>query len=211
MAQTVDLTTNARPGAPEPPGSGAATGNRSEQTLSVADAIRNIVTQPRRYLLDQWNWKSAVTSAVIRGLLFFATNISAGFQAATWALLLQFVYRAATSGFWGSITQAMRYAQPRWLAGLTVGVGLTALAHLLEFLIHWWGGTAELKRSVIVSIGFTVISNLFNLYVMQRNALVVGDEGDSLWKDMARMPRLIGGFVAWPFTVLLRGAKPRSE
>lgn len=178
---------------------------------SVAAVIRGIVTHPRQYLVAQWNWKSAVTSAVIRGLLFFATNISAGFKAATWALLLQFAFRAATSGFWGSITQAMRYAQPRWLAGLTVGVGLTALAHLLELLIHWWGGTAELKRSVLVSICFTMISNLFNLYVMQRNALVVGDEGDSLWKDMARMPRLIGGFVAWPVTALLRGARPRSE
>lgn len=177
----------------------------------VSAVLLAIFTRPHHYLIAQWNWKSALTSAIIRGLLFFATNVSAGFQAATWALVLQFAYRAATSGFWGAFTQALRHAEPRWLAGFTVGVGLTTFAHLLEFLVHWAGGTAELKRSIIVSVCFTVISNLFNLYVMQRNALVVGGQGDSLLRDMARMPRLIAGFIAWPFTALFRARKAPVE
>ncbi|MCU0229493.1 MAG: hypothetical protein MUF01_17830, partial [Bryobacterales bacterium] len=109
--------------------------------------------------------------------------------------------------FWGAFTQALRAAQPVWLAALTVGVGLTGFAHVLEFLVAWLGGTAELKRSIIVSICFTVVSNLFNLYVMQRNALVVGPHGDSLAKDLARMPGLIAGFVAWPFVSLVRAIR----
>jgi hypothetical protein len=66
------------------------------------------------------------------------------------------------------------------------------------------GGTAELKRSIIVSVCFTVVSNLFNLYIMQRNALVVGEHAQSFGKDMAQMPRLIAGFLAWPFVSLFR-------
>jgi hypothetical protein len=172
--------------------------------LSVAAVFAEMLRHPAHYFLAQWNWKSALTSALIRGVMFFATNITAGFQAASWALLLQFGYRAATSGFWGSFTQAMRHAEPRWLAGLVVGVGLSVFAHALELLIHWVGGTAELRRSIIVSVCFTVISNLFNLYIMQRNALVVGEHAQSFGKDMAQMPRLIAGFLAWPFVLAVR-------
>jgi len=165
---------------------------------------------PGYYLLAHWNWKSAITSAIIRGLLFFFTNLSAGFSAASWALLLQFAYRATTSGFWGAITQALRLAQPRWVAALTVSLGLTALVHAVEFLVAWLGDTAELRRSIVVSLCFTVVSNLFNLYVMQRNALVVGAQGDSLGKDMSRMPRLIAGFLAWPFVRIASLLKGRA-
>lgn len=174
----------------------------------VGAVFAEMFRHPAHYFVAQWNWKSALTSALIRGAMFFATNITAGFQAASWALLLQFAYRAATSGFWGSFTQAMRHAEPRWLAGLVVGVGLSVFAHLLEFLIHWAGGTAELKRSILVSIGFTVISNLFNLYIMQRNALVVGKGSQSFGQDMAQMPRLIAGFLAWPFLLTFRALRP---
>lgn len=180
---------------------------------TVPAALLGMMRNPRHYLIAHWNWKSALTSAIIRGLLFFLTNFSAGIAAATWALLLQFGYRAATSGFLGSFTQALRRAEPRWVASLTVGVGLTAVVHVFEFLVAWLGGTAELRRSIIVSICFTVISNLFNLYVMQRNAMVVGKQGDSLLRDMARMPGLIAEFVSWPIRSLagrLRGSrKPR--
>jgi hypothetical protein len=37
-----------------------------------------------------WNYKSAVTSALIRGALFFAANVSAGWEAATGAFLAEF-------------------------------------------------------------------------------------------------------------------------
>lgn len=175
--------------------------------LTVGEAFGALFRNPAHYFLAQWNWKSALTSALIRGAMFFATNITAGFKEASWALLLQFVYRAATSGFWGSFTQAMRNAKPRWLAALIVGVGLSVVAHALELLIHWAGGTAELKRSILVSVCFTVISNLFNLYIMQRNALLVGENAQSFGKDMAQMPGLIAGFLAWPFVAAFRAVR----
>jgi hypothetical protein len=50
--------------------------------------------------------------------------------------------------------------------------------------------------SVKVSIGFTVLTVLFNLYAMQRGVPVVGGEHRSLLDDLAAMPRIIAGFVA---------------
>jgi hypothetical protein len=206
MCKNVESVSGSRPSSSrtgDAPGDGAVSSFAADAPAPTVPAVLlAIFRNPRHYLIAHWNWKSALTSAIIRGLLFFFTNFSAGVAAASWALLLQFGYRAATSGFWGSFTQALRKAEPRWLAGLTVGVGLTAVAHIFEFLVAWLGGTAELRRSIIVSVCFTVISNLFNLYVMQRNALVVGKQGDSLLRDMARMPRLIAGFIAWPFVSL---------
>lgn len=175
--------------------------------ISVGAVLAAMCRQPVRYFVTRWNWKSAVTSALVRGGLFFSTNISAGFEAASWALLLQFAYRVGTSGFWGAFVQAMRNAEPRWLAGLVVGVGLSAVVHGLELLVHWLGGTPELRRSMIVSVGFTVLSSFFNLYIMQRNALLVGENAQSLAKDMVAMPRLIAGFVLWPFVLIYRAVR----
>ncbi|MCL4784522.1 MAG: hypothetical protein KJZ70_15920 [Bryobacterales bacterium] len=190
------------------------TGDRTNEAVSavlqpsVGAVFGEMLRHPGHHFVAQWNWKSALTSALMRGVLFFATNVTAGFRAASWALLLQFAFRATTSGFWGAFIQAMRHAQPRWLAGLVVGVGLSAVVHGLELLVHWLGRTPELKRSVAVSIAFTVVSSLFNLYIMQRNALLVGEHAQSLAKDMAAMPRLIAGFLAWPFTLLYRAFRP---
>ncbi len=181
---------------------------------SVAAVLAGMCRHPLQYFVARWNWKSAFTSALIRGALFFFTNVSAGVEAASWALLLQFAYRVTTSGFWGAFIQAMRNAEPRWLAGLVVGIGLSAVVHGLELLVHWLGGTPELRRSMIVSVGFTVVSSFFNLYIMQRNALLVGENAQSLAKDMAAMPRLIAGFLAWPFVLLyrvIRPARPESS
>lgn len=198
MAQTVAVHMKPDQAPTVPDAADGATSVSGRYAPTVPAVLLAILHDPRHYLIAHWNWKSAFTSAVIRGLLFFATNFTAGLAAATWALLLQFVYRAATSGFFGSFTQALRVAEPRWLAALTVGIGLTTVAHIFEFLVAWLGQTAELQRSIMVSVSFTIVSNLFNLYVMQRNALVVGEHGDSLRKDLSRMPRLIAGFIVWP-------------
>jgi hypothetical protein len=52
-----------------------------------------------------------------------------------------------------------------------------------------------LARSILTSICFTQISNLFNLYAMRKGALIVGTEARPLGEDMMRVPSLIGGFL----------------
>jgi hypothetical protein len=63
-------------------------------------------------------------------------------------------------------------------------------------LVHWWRGTAVLGVSIGVSVVFTAISTMFNLFAMRDGALIVGRDRRSLGSDLMAMPRLIVLFVA---------------
>jgi hypothetical protein len=165
-------------------------------TLRVAEAWAEIAKHPFYYLVRRWNWKSAVTSAILRGTIFFCTNLSAGRSAAVSAMLTEFGYRALLSGVIGSVTQALRSSKPYWAAALSASVILPAFAHVVEFSVHSLRGTPRLLTSVSVSIGFTVVAVLFDLYAMRRGVLVVDGEHTPLLKDLAAMPKTIAGFVA---------------
>ena len=164
---------------------------------TVGAVLRDLARRPRHYLLARWHWKSALVSAVIRGALFFAATVRSGLDAATAAFAIEFVFRAVASGVFSSVTQAFRRATPDWAATLVVVAALPAIAHVLEYGVHWFGGTAQLGRAMAASVGFTVLSAAFTLYVMRRGALLVGDEDDRPFRqDLAAMPRLIAGFTA---------------
>ncbi len=167
----------------------------TEQT--VLQVFAAIVRHPVHYLVLRWNWKSGVTSALIRGAIFFTANLSAGLGAATGALLTEFAYRTFLSGAYGSVTQALRRAQPPWAAALSAAVVLPICSHSVEFTVHYLRGTPKLAVSIISSVSFSVLSTLFNAYVMRRGVLVVGDDDRrTLLSDMSQMPRMIGGFLA---------------
>ncbi|MBK9166892.1 MAG: hypothetical protein IPM24_05435 [Bryobacterales bacterium] len=162
---------------------------------SPSDVLRSLIRNPGEHLIRRWNWKAALFSASFRGLIFLATNWSAGRDAAIAASLAEFTYRSFTAGFYGAASQAFRRAEPAWKATVTAIVVIPAIAHTVEFLIHWLRGTPNLRASIGASVAFTILSTLFNLYIMRRGAMVVGAEGESLFRDMRRMPRLIGGFL----------------
>ena len=166
-----------------------------EPRMTVTDVLIDIFTRPQD-LVRRWHWKAAVFSSVLRGGMFFGTNISAGWEAATGAGLAEFLYRLVASGFYGSMTQSFRKARPEWLANLTAAIVLPAIQHTIEFGIHWMRGTPNLKLSIGTSIGFTIYSTLFNLYSMRRGALLVGQDAQPIWHDIVRFPALFVGFVA---------------
>lgn len=172
----------------------------------VAHVLVGLVRHPMR-LLRLWNWKSAVMSSWFRATIFFFANLSAGLGAAIAAMLTELSFRGITAGFYGALTQSFCKAEPRWLATLTTMVLLPVATHVTEFVIHWLRGTARLERSIILSVFFTILSTLFNLYAMRRGALIVGEGRSSLWQDLRRMPRLILAFIALPFTKV----RTRSE
>lgn len=176
----------------------------------MADAIRELWSDPVRHLILRWNWKSAVTSAIIRGIIFFTTNLTSGLRAAAFALLTDMAFRMAFSGFYGSLTQAFRRCEPVWAATLFVMVVLPAISHGLEFVVHTLDGTPQLGRSIRASITFTVIATLFNYYAMRHGVLVVGEGRRSFLQDMKAMPRIIGGFLAAGPLALWRFAFKRS-
>ena len=164
--------------------------------VTVAAVLKSLVAHPVDNVVRRWNWKSAATSVMMRGSIFFTVNLSAGLDAALGALLTEFVFRTLTSGFYGAILQAFRRAEPAWAAALTTMVLLPLANHTTELVIHWARGTPKLAASILASVAFTVISTLFNLHIMRHGVLVVGENSHSLWHDMKQMPRLVISFVA---------------
>jgi hypothetical protein len=166
------------------------------EPATVGGVIRWIAAHPWEAIAKRWNYKAAMLSALIRATLFFCANLAAGLDAAASAAVTEIVFRLATAGFYGALTQAFRNARPRATATLCVMVLLPAVAHSLELVVHWTRGTAELATSIGASIVFTAVSTAFNLFAMRHGALIVGHQRQSVLADLAAMPRLAALFVA---------------
>jgi hypothetical protein len=177
---------------------------------TVAEALLRVVRHPYDRLIRKWNWKSALTSSLFRAPIFFFVNLTAGRKAAAAAFLTELVLRSVTSGFYGSLTEAIGEAEPAWLAGLTAALLMPLGNHSLELLVHWLRGTPKLWHSILASMCFTAFSTLFNLYVMRRGALLVGEKRQPFAQDMRRMPRLVIGFIVAGPLAIIRMLKRRE-
>jgi hypothetical protein len=182
--------------------------------MSVSDVFRQLLTNPGQLLVRRWNWKSAAFSSILRAVIFLFANLTAGWRAATGAMLAEFLYRAITSGFYGALTQAFREAEPPWAAVIAVMILLPLVSHSLELMVHILRGTPKIITSLVASVCFTWISTLFNLYAMRRGVLLVESGAGSLKSDLRKVPRLILDFVTvgplalyrWMFQAKLRRA-----
>lgn len=164
--------------------------------MTLREALYRLWTRPAELIVRRWNWKAALFSSLVRGIIFFLANLKSGWRAATGAMLAEWIYRGITSGFYGAITQGLGETEPEWQGAMAAMILLPVMSHSLEFLVHWLRHTPHLKASVISSLIFTVISTLFNFYAMRRGTMVVGANSPSLADDLRRMPRMIGGFLA---------------
>src|SRR5271168_2146974 len=163
--------------------------------VSVREVLLRFVREPGKYLLAQWNWKSAVLSSLFRAVIFFFANLTAGLPAALAAMSTELIFRAITSGFYGALTEGFSDAEPAWAAALAAMVVLPLTGHSMELAVHWLRGTRNLIPSITASVAFTALSTLFNLYAMKRGALKVGAGRGSLLEDLRRMPRLVLDFI----------------
>lgn len=178
-------------------------------TMTVGEALGAILKNPGEMLVRRWNWKSALFSSTLRALVFLFANLAAGWHAAVGAGLAEFLYRGVAAGFYGAITQALREAEPEWLAGAAAMILLPLISHSIELAIHLARGTPKIVTSIISSVIFTMVSTLFNVYAMRRGALVTGEGGDTLSGDLQRVPRLIWNFVAAGPRWILRERAPK--
>jgi hypothetical protein len=136
-----------------------------------------------------WNYKTALMSALLRGLMLLAVNIRFGWKAASGVMLVESLYRFATSGLFGSWTERLSRWQPRWQATLLTAAAIPAVATILEFFILAWKGTPDLRGSMIASIVTTAFASLLNLHV-QRHGLLTADRGD-FFGDLKRLPAVV--------------------
>ena len=126
------------------------------------------------------------------------------------ALLTEVAFCALSAGFYGSLVQSLKDAEPQWLTGVVLAVVIPALFQTAEYLLHWLRGTPHLRMAEIASVVLSGISALFNWYAMRRGTLLVGREGDSFGSDLGRLPRLIFGFLAVLPRKLASSVKRRS-
>ena len=200
----------ARRGASRRPRGPAPNDGRRPPAPTVGAVLADVAARPHHYLVARWNWKAAVLSGVLRGLVFYAATRGAGPEAAFSALVVEFVYRAAAAGCFASLTQAFRRATPGWAAEVVVAGALPAAAHALQLGAHHLAGTVELDRAMAASVAFSVVSAAFTLYTMRRGVLIVGDaDRRPFRRDLAALPGLAAGFTAAIVRrVLRRNARP---
>ena len=169
----------------------------SEHDRTVRQVFIAIRRDPVRHLLRRWNWKTGLISLGWRGTIFLVANLSAGIKAGLGALLIEVCYRPLLSGYLSAVIQALRFANPGWLAAAVVAIVLPAISHLFELVVHSLCGTANLGTSIAASVAFTVVSSVVELVAMRNGLLLVGTRGESLRMDFhaanwARWLRQIG-------------------
>jgi hypothetical protein len=163
--------------------------------VTVRDVSARLLRHPVRSLIHRWHWKSAALSAIVRGSLFFATNLSDGFGAAVRATVVECASGVPVVGVLAAVIQAFSCAEPAWAATLVTSVLLPAVAQTIEFAAHWAAGTPQLGTSMLASVGLSVMSTLFNLFVMRRGVMIVGRGSPRFVDDVRQMPGLIVAFV----------------
>ena len=177
----------------------------------VVDVFRYLVRHPIEMLVWRWNWKAALFSGVLRSMIYLFTHLKEGWRAALGAMSVEFFFRLIVSGASGSLVQSFHNAAPVWLATLCVMIMLPAFSHMIEFTLHTWNGDVNKGKAIMISITFSIISAIFNLFAMRRDALLVKDDrAQSLGQDLIKLPKIVGEFMFFPFIWLWNRSKKKA-
>jgi hypothetical protein len=153
--------------------------------------VLHILAHPWQTLVERWNWKAALLSALFRGMALALPLSHLAWSDAAPGIWIEIGFRIALGGFWGALLQAFRSVRPAWLAGLSIAVLLPAGAHVLEFAALKAGHATHITTAMIVSVVISVGSLLINFGLMRRGLLVTGDHAAPLVCDLQRIPRAL--------------------
>jgi hypothetical protein len=134
-------------------------------------------------------------SAIFRGGIFLAASIKSHHAGRSSAALAEALFGAMSAGFFGTLTQALRFADPQWAAELLLAGVFPLMFQVGDICLHAALGTQVFRTGMIASAVFTALSAAFNLYIMRRGTLLVGAEGRPFAKDLCMLPRLALLFV----------------
>ncbi|CAN5695817.1 hypothetical protein BH18ACI1_BH18ACI1_12240 [soil metagenome] len=188
-----------------------------EQEISIGDVFRSLAQHPFQIIM-RWNWKSALLGAVLRASFYFTVYKA---SKESWivtftAVIIELAFRFVTSGISGSLVQSFRRATPAWLATLIVTISLPIFSHTIEYITHYSqehffsnvfaaSENNARQKAFGISVLFSVLSALFNLFVMRHGVLLVGAgrETKSFGSDLKRIPLLILEFITFlPLQIL---------
>lgn len=178
---------------PEPP---SPSQNTAGKPLTVRDALFDLGAHPLRTFFYSWNWKSALLSVTLRAPIFLVATLRRGLESMSVAVMAEAIYSAAISGCYGSFVQKLRHARPAWAAGILIVIVMPAIVFCLDYLLHRATAMPNLKGGMVAAGILSLLSSLFNWFLMSRSSLLVGKEGHSLANDLRRMPRLLVDFLA---------------
>jgi hypothetical protein len=165
--------------------------------LTVMDALFDLGVHPARTFFYSWNWKSALLSVTLRAPIFLIATLRRGLEAMSIAVVVEALYSAAISGCYGAFVQKLRNARPVWAAGMLIVIVMPAIVFCFDYLLHLATAMPNLKGGMVAAGILSLLSSLFNWFLMSRSSLLVGKEGHSLANDMKRMPRLVVDFLAF--------------
>jgi hypothetical protein len=163
----------------------------------VAAALSDLVLHPAQTFYHSWNWKAALLSAMLRAPLFLLATLRQGLEVISIAVVVEAVYSAAISGCYGAFVQKLRHARPLWASGLLILAVLPGVLLWFDYLLHLYTRMPNLKGGMLAAATLSVLSSLFNWYLMSRESLLVGAEGRSFASDLKRMPRMLIDFICW--------------
>ena len=162
---------------------------------TVDQVIVEIRQAPFRFLVQGFNWKASLWSALIRSLIFCAILFRGGWRTAAAAMMAEAVFRIAISGLFGSVMQALLNAAPQWRAFFLSGVLLPGVVQIAEFVLHWSLGTPKLITTTVASVVMTMLAGLFQWHAMRRGAMLVGAKALSFADDLRAIPGLMNSFL----------------
>lgn len=180
-----------------------------DEDISVGDVFRSVLGHPAQ-LVTRWNWKSVLLAVLVRGGFYFTIYKASreSWLVTMTAVFVEFFFRFLTAGVAGALVQSFRKAKPIWAANLIVSIILPAFSHTVEFAAHYVqeayfhdifaaSQNSGRQRTFAISVLFSVVSVLFNLYAMRNGVLLVGagKATQSLGADLKQIPRLVAEFT----------------
>ena len=107
------------------------------EPITIGDVFRNIANHPFQ-IIARWNWKVAFIGSSVRALIYLVTYKATNSWVVTLAaVFVEMGFRFLTSGFFGSLTQSFRRANPAWLASLVVTIMFPLVSHIIEYFTHF--------------------------------------------------------------------------
>jgi len=181
--------------------------SRSGPAPRVWPVVGQLLRHPFHSFIEDWNWKAAALSCVLRVPIYLATTFKSGWHAAALAGLVEASFSTASAGVYAAFTEAVRDAQPQSTVGVLLLVVLPVIMVTLDALVHRVMHTPHLFAGVAVSFVVSIASSGFNWYSMRRGTLLVGSAAQPFGNDLSVLPRLIVKFIAEPFVHLWRAAR----
>lgn len=158
---------------------------------SVSAAVERITRDAWTVFVVRWNWKAAVLSVTVRGLVYAMALVRRP-EAVLRGAEIELAFRIVVGGCWGSLLQALRNSRPAWLAGLLAAVVLPTAAQTLQFAALQLGGATHLKTAMVLSTIFDAGSVMVSFVLMRRGLLLTGAGTATLASDFRGIPHALG-------------------